>query len=341
MSLLEKGAYVNNFKKQHYCPQNQYFRPRMHCRSHVECNDPLFRCFDLAKLASEYADRIPEYREEYEDIAKQCRRLSVEILDQCSDTDEVQTILKEVAGATKYFRYAKYIKYPRLRLAIEHNHKEFVGHMYCQQTLRQEWHGDVYWQGAPIIMKILHVIFQFILAPFLVCMAIIVKSAREIDKLGFDVDKRRSWPYNWISSICERSRSVRLNLDVPLNRFCIFSGWYAFFVGTLVFSVFDLKTMTPTGRTKFDVWPDVPLVFYAISFLYQDINCLVVLRSFRTFIRNFWRMFDLANHLFLSSALVLKFVRIHSVDLDDEQAEVLNDWEGILFSLCSLLSINR
>ena len=104
--------------------------------------------------------------------------------------------------------------------------------------------------------------------------------------------------------------------------------------------VFDLKTMTPTGRTKLDIWPDVPLIFYAISFLYQDINCLVVLRSFRTFIGNFWRMFDLANHLFLSFALVLMFVRTH-VDLADEQAEVLNDWEGILFSLCSLFSINR
>ena len=86
-----------------------------------------YRCFDLAKLASEYADRIPEYREEYEEIAQQCRKLSVELLDQCIETSEVQLILQESTGANKYFRHSSYMKYPRLRLAIEHNHKEFVG----------------------------------------------------------------------------------------------------------------------------------------------------------------------------------------------------------------------
>ena len=172
-------------------------------------------------------------------------------------------------------------------------------------------------------------------------MAIIVKSAREIDKLGFDMEKKRSWPYNWITYLSAKSRTVRLNLDVPLNRFCVFSGWYAFYVVILIYSVFSLKTLTPTGWGQFETFPDVPLIFYAISFLYQDLNCLIVLRSFKTFVRNFWRMFDLANHLFLASALVLKAVRIKFYEVGDENAEGLNDWEGILFSLCALLSINR
>ena len=87
----------------------------------------IIRCFDLAKLACEYADRIPEYREEYEEIAQKCRNLSVELLDQCNDTGEVQLVLQESTGANKYFRHSRNMKYPRLRLAIEHNHKEFVG----------------------------------------------------------------------------------------------------------------------------------------------------------------------------------------------------------------------
>ena len=36
-------------------------------------------------------------------------------------------IMQESTGANKYFRHSSYMKYPRLRLAIEHNHKEFVG----------------------------------------------------------------------------------------------------------------------------------------------------------------------------------------------------------------------
>ena len=90
-------------------------------------NEFSYRCFDLAKLACEYADRIPEYREEYTEIAQQCRKLSVELLDQCNETSEVQLILQESTGANKYFRHSSSMKYPRLRLAIEHNHKEFVG----------------------------------------------------------------------------------------------------------------------------------------------------------------------------------------------------------------------
>ena len=92
-----------------------------------ELKDFSYRCFDLAKLACEYAGRIPEYREEYEEIAQHCRKLSVELLDQCKETSEVQLILQESTGANKYFRHSSYMKYPRLRLAIEHNHKEFVG----------------------------------------------------------------------------------------------------------------------------------------------------------------------------------------------------------------------
>ena len=37
----------------HYCPAHPRFFPSMSCQEHLECNDPIFRCFDLAKLAKE------------------------------------------------------------------------------------------------------------------------------------------------------------------------------------------------------------------------------------------------------------------------------------------------
>lgn len=89
----------------------------------MECNDPIFRCFDLAKVASENASKIPEYRGEYNEIAASTRAFSVRLLEQCKNTTEVSTLLSESAGSEKYFRYAKLVKYPRMRLAIEHNHK--------------------------------------------------------------------------------------------------------------------------------------------------------------------------------------------------------------------------
>ena len=94
----------------------------------------------------------------------QCKLLSAELLNQCNESKEVHELLNMKSGVTKYFRYSDQMKYPILRLAIEHNNKPFVGHMYCQNTLRQSWYGDSTWQGAPIgfklLMFLLHVIFS-------------------------------------------------------------------------------------------------------------------------------------------------------------------------------------
>ena len=57
------------------------------------------------------------------------------------------------------------MQYPILRLAIEHNNKPFVGHMYCQNTLRQSWYGDSLWQGAPIGFKLLMFLLHILMAP--------------------------------------------------------------------------------------------------------------------------------------------------------------------------------
>ena len=82
-------------------------------------------------------------------IAEKCRKLSVKLLDQCQNTDEVDKLLSENVGSSKYFRFSKEMKYPRLREAIEHNNKEFIGHMYCQQILNQVWQGkDLQWQNS-------------------------------------------------------------------------------------------------------------------------------------------------------------------------------------------------
>ena len=116
----------------------------------------------MALLAKAYADNIPEYRFEYEEIVTQCKELTTEFLDQCNDTKEVNDLLKHPSGEEKYFRYSDQMKYPLLRMAIEHSNKPFVGHMYCQQTLRQAWYGDTRWQRAPTLYKF----FMFLIHVF-------------------------------------------------------------------------------------------------------------------------------------------------------------------------------
>ena len=122
--------YDLTWDQMHFCPGTDNFAPKGYCRYHIECCDPLFRCFDLSKWATTLAKQVSEYREEYTAIAQDCMELSVKILEQCMDTNEVETLLKEPAGANKYLRKANYFKYPRLCLAVEHKNREFVGHMY-------------------------------------------------------------------------------------------------------------------------------------------------------------------------------------------------------------------
>ena len=91
--------------------------------NHAECNDPIFKCFEFAYAAEKKQKEIPEFQEEYEKIAENCRKLSAQLLDQCNKKGEIDQILHESAGSSKYFRNIDEMKYPRLRLAIEHNHK--------------------------------------------------------------------------------------------------------------------------------------------------------------------------------------------------------------------------
>ena len=146
----------------HYCPASNKFVPSYDCRQHIECNDPIYRCFNISQKCSHLSNRVPEFGEECKEIAEKAIQFSVEILNQCSNTNEVETLLSEQSGLAKLWR-GKFLKiddrrptlkYPRIYAALWLNHKEFVSHMYCQQTLRQQWHGGVKWQGQSLYYKV-------------------------------------------------------------------------------------------------------------------------------------------------------------------------------------------
>ena len=144
----------------HYCPANKKFEPSSFCRQHIECNDPIYAVFDLAQQCSAFTNKVPEFGEECKEIAEKAVNLSVELLNQCSNTREAETLLGEKAGLAKVFKSISYdhetnsIKYPRLIGSIELNHKEFVSHMYCQQILRRQWQGGIKWQGQSFFYKV-------------------------------------------------------------------------------------------------------------------------------------------------------------------------------------------
>ena len=86
---------------------NHFLNPDVNCynMNHIECNDPIFRFFEYAKLADRKAKTNLDYQKEYEKIAKHCRELSADLLTKCNKTSEIEQVLDEVSGSSNYFRY--------------------------------------------------------------------------------------------------------------------------------------------------------------------------------------------------------------------------------------------
>ena len=155
----------------HFCPAHPKYMPFSFCRKHIECNDPIYLCFDMAKLCIDFGNRASEYSEECKNMSTQIIEFSVKLLHQCCNTEEVELLLSEKSGLSKYMRFVDkdvggegfIYKYPRLVLAAELNYKEFVGHMHCQQILRRQWHGGRNWEEESIFNKVAFRIIQGIL----------------------------------------------------------------------------------------------------------------------------------------------------------------------------------
>ena len=122
----------------HLCPHRVKFIPASGCADHPACSDPVFHCFEIGHTASRYSKLIPEYREEYKSISRDCNELAVALLDLCKDTAEVERLLENSTGCAKYFGrdVVRSMRFPRLQMAVMNNHKSFVVHQYCQQVLR-------------------------------------------------------------------------------------------------------------------------------------------------------------------------------------------------------------
>ena len=94
----------------------------------------------------------------------------------------------------------------------------------------------------------------------------------------------------------------QMSLDVPLNRFLIFTMYYLIFVSNILYVILtkseEFEHPTET-QFKFSY---VLLTVYVISMLWNDVQTMSILRSLKTYIK-FWRVFDLVLHSFLLLAL--------------------------------------
>ena len=265
----------------------------------------------------EFANHNPEQREECKAISQDFKELSVHLLDQCINTDEAKVILEDHTGTSKYFRFSKDMSLPRLHLAIEHNHKEFVSHALCQQVFRHFYEQNVPWHGKSLRFKFLHILLQILMAPILVGMSLFTWIGKEFSsRYGIKenepslygvkkcYEEDMSWQKSFINKIIDYFTLNQLSLNVPLNRFLIFSGYYFIFVGLLVGAIVD-KSINGNGFCFGEY--QILLTIYIISMIWQDVSLLSNVRTFRTYFK-LWRVYDLIMHITLVLALLFRAI---------------------------------
>ncbi len=326
MGLNDLMRFETSEESFHFCPDNDKFRPNPDCRRHMECNDPIYRCFDLARFASEASKAKPEFRTEYRRVADACRDLAVEVLKQCAGAEEIDSVFQEKSASIKYFRQrTPFMKYPRLRLAVEHSHKEFVGHVYCQQLVRQEINGSVPWQGKNLLYKLSHLLLQVLLAPLYIASAIFVQTGRSFQLI-------RGGPLPTVESggnslqrlyfrylrYCD---GALINLDAPINKFLTMLGYYIIYLALVAVTSLRILSVQLSAEKAFP-WYQHVLILYTVSMLFQDAYHYSVLKSIGHFF-NYWRFFDLMQHVFLFTSLMLRLVMVKLFPCERHQDTLL------------------
>jgi len=296
----------------HYCPVTAKYRPHPDCQRHLECNDPIYRCFELAKLASRSIQRTPEYKKEYEEIIGNCRGLAASLLDQCQSSQEVTTLLSEKAASVKYFGPgALFMKYPRMKVAIEQSHKEFVAHVFCQQFLRKEWHGHVRWQGKNVAYKAVYFLLQLFFTPFFMVQNWIIWIARSFRQVFYpdgvpDISQASGRWQRLAFRLMKRADAKVVNLDAPLNRFISASGNYLIFIALLI-----VATVRPVGEFASEeaaglAWFHCLIFVFSLAMILQDLINYKTMSPLSNYF-TYWRIVDVQVHWTITAAMVVRY----------------------------------
>uniref|UniRef100_A0A8C5HTT4 Short transient receptor potential channel 1 n=1 Tax=Gouania willdenowi TaxID=441366 RepID=A0A8C5HTT4_GOUWI len=107
--------------------------------------DPILRAFELSADLKELSLVEVEFRNDYEELAKQCKMFAKDLLAQARNSRELEVILNHTSSedhVNKRGLMEERMNLSRLKLAIKYNQKEFVAQSNCQQFLNTVWFGE-------------------------------------------------------------------------------------------------------------------------------------------------------------------------------------------------------
>uniref|UniRef100_A0A8D3EBU4 Short transient receptor potential channel 1 n=1 Tax=Scophthalmus maximus TaxID=52904 RepID=A0A8D3EBU4_SCOMX len=107
--------------------------------------DPILRAFELSADLKELSLVEVEFRNDYEELAKQCKMFAKDLLAQARNSRELEVILNHTSSEDQVDKRGlmeERMNLSRLKLAIKYNQKEFVAQSNCQQFLNTVWFGE-------------------------------------------------------------------------------------------------------------------------------------------------------------------------------------------------------
>lgn len=108
--------------------------------------DPILRAFELSADLKELSLVEVEFRNDYEELAQQCKTFAKDLLAQARNSRELEVILNHTSSdepIDKRGLLEERMNLSRLKLAIKYNQKEFVAQSNCQQFLNTVWFGQM------------------------------------------------------------------------------------------------------------------------------------------------------------------------------------------------------
>ncbi|XP_053759730.1 short transient receptor potential channel 1 isoform X6 [Panthera pardus] len=126
-------------------------------------------------------DSLRHSRNDYEELARQCKMFAKDLLAQARNSRELEVILNHTSSdepLDKRGLLEERMNLSRLKLAIKYNQKEFVSQSNCQQFLNTVWFGQMSgYRRKPTCKKIMTVLTVGIFWPVLsLCYLIAPKS---------------------------------------------------------------------------------------------------------------------------------------------------------------------
>ncbi|XP_071959383.1 short transient receptor potential channel 7-like isoform X2 [Antedon mediterranea] len=285
-------------------------------------SDPILTAFVLSNELMEYAIIEKEFKNQYRDLSKQCKKYASDLLEMCQSTEEVETLLK-MAGTTlenvtddsESTRHAATLDLGRVKQAIIYQQKAFVAHPHCQHLLATLWYkGMPGWRQGNIVYKSIMSLLVFLTIPVLAFIYIVVPRSRigkfvRTPLVKFIMHSGTYLIYLSLlffqSTFAETQFSETLSTteifcDVMMNKSCS-----ALDDAINLYEVCDSnnRLLRDTGPNIFDII----IMIFLVGMFWNELK-QVWLEGSRIYLSSFWNWLDIAMLNLYFTSFILKFI---------------------------------